>query len=366
VGAIMPTRRGDQTSYYDELGVEPDATPAQIRDSFRALVRLLHPDQHLDPELKSIAERQLRRMNGVYAVLSDPEKRRRYDAEFEEHSLVSTKVVKRSSNIDPRRFVSRFLWVGAAIILAGTCLWVYVDNSDSADVVSLDRVAADNRSAGGDAAQIEALRADLRIARFERDTARYELNRVIAILSSRNTPTKRAYSDILPPPPPELTENADSAPDLTPATVLPRSLGPSAVASVAPHAGGAKTMGSDPHQFAGFWFFAPGGERTNKNLYPPQFIEAVLTEHNGVVHGRYRSRYRIVDRAISPDVNFEFSGTPAGPGLVTPWIGSGGARGRVTLSMTGENSLKFDWTAIELGTTQGLASGTATLTRRIE
>jgi curved DNA-binding protein CbpA len=364
VGEIMPTRRGAQTSYYDELGVEPDATPAQIRDSFRALVRLLHPDQHLDPELKSIAERQLRRMNGVYAVLSDPEKRRRYDAEFDEQSPASLKVFKRASNIDPRRFVSRFLWIGAGAILAGTCLWLYVDSSDSANVVSLDRVAAYTRSTGGDAAQIEALRADLRIARFERDTAKYELNRVMAILSSRNTPTKRAYTDILPPPPPELTENADSVPDPTSATALPHNLAPSAVASAA-HAP-PKPLGSDPHQFAGFWFFAPGGERTNKNLYPPQFIEAILTEHNGVVHGKYRSRYRIVDRAISPDVNFEFSGTPAGAGLTTPWTGSGGAKGQVTLSMTGENSLKFDWTAIELGTTQGLASGTATLTRRIE
>jgi len=137
---------------------------------------------------------------------------------------------------------------------------------------------------------------------------------------------------------------------------------PSVVASVAR----AKPLGADPHQFAGFWFFAPGGERTNKNLYPPQFIEAVLTEHNGVVHGKYRSRYRIVDRAISPDVNFEFTGTPAGTGLTAAWSGLGGARGQATLIMTGENSIKFDWTASELGSMQGLASGTATLTRRVE
>src|SRR5580658_3078720 len=116
----MPMQRGAATSYYDELGVEPDASPAQIRECFRALVRLLHPDQHVDPEVKSIAERQLRRMNGIYAVLSDPEKRRRYDAEFDEDRVASPRVFNRASNIDARRFVSRFLWVGAVLILAGT------------------------------------------------------------------------------------------------------------------------------------------------------------------------------------------------------------------------------------------------------
>ena len=85
-----------------------------------------------------------------------------------------------------------------------------------------------------------------------------------------------------------------------------------------------------------------------------------------MIHGRYRSRYRIVDRAISPDVNFEFTGTSNGTTLTTPWTGLGGAKGQLVLSLVGENSLKFDWTATELGSGQGLTSGTATLTRRIE
>ncbi len=362
----MPTHRAAESSYYDELGVEPDASPAQIRDSFRALVRLLHPDRHADPELKLIADRQLRRMNGIYAVLSDPEKRRRYDAEFGEDTSPSSMVFNRASNIDPRRFMARFLWAGAAVILAGTCVWLYIDSSDAANVVSLDRVGAYSRTTGSDSAQIEALRADLRIARYERDTAKYELNRLMAILAGHNTLTNRQHSAILPPPPTLLPENSEAEPDPTPAPVLPRSPASSVVASAAPHVAPARPLGSDPHQFAGFWFFAPGGERTNKSLYPPQFIEAVLTERNGVVHGKYRSRYRIVDRAISPDVNFEFTGAVAGTGLTSPWTGVGGAKGQVTLTLTGENSLKLDWTASDLGTTQGLASGTATLMRRID
>ena len=104
----------------------------------------------------------------------------------------------------------------------------------------------------------------------------------------------------------------------------------------------------------------------NQALYPPEYIEATITEESGVIHGRYRSRFQIVDRAISPDVNFTFTGTPNGPQFNCLWTGAGGAKGELTLKLTSENSLRIDWTASELGTLQGLNSGTAVLTRRIE
>jgi len=122
-------------------------------------------------------------------------------------------------------------------------------------------------------------------------------------------------------------------------------------------------------QFAGFWFYAkpPQGQHNrNRALYPPEFIEATISQVNGVVSGKYRARYRIVDRAISPDVNFSFTAAGAGPQIVCPWTGPGGAKGELTLKLTSDNSLRIDWTASELGTQQGLDAGTAVLTRRIE
>ncbi len=73
-----------EINFYDELGVTPDASADEIRDAFRSLVRLLHPDQQTDPQLKEIAERQMRKINSVYAVLSDPERRRIYDEDMED------------------------------------------------------------------------------------------------------------------------------------------------------------------------------------------------------------------------------------------------------------------------------------------
>ena len=84
------------------------------------------------------------------------------------------------------------------------------------------------------------------------------------------------------------------------------------------------------------------------------------------MHGRYRSRYQIVDRAISPDVNFEFAGPVSGATLHCPFNGPGGARGEITMQLTGENAMSIEWVASELGSMQGLVSGTARLTRRLD
>jgi hypothetical protein len=121
-------------------------------------------------------------------------------------------------------------------------------------------------------------------------------------------------------------------------------------------------------QMGGFWFYArPAQGQVNKNqsLYPPEYIEATISEDGSAVRGSFRARYVIVDRPISPDVNFTFSGTQNGTQLSAAFTGAGGAKGDLTLKLTSENSLRIDWNASELGSF-GLSSGTAVLTRRIE
>lgn len=61
--------------YYSILEVERDATAETIKKSFRKLALAYHPDRNDDPQ----AEAQFKLINEAYAVLSDPEKRRRYD-----------------------------------------------------------------------------------------------------------------------------------------------------------------------------------------------------------------------------------------------------------------------------------------------
>lgn len=61
--------------YYEVLGVARDASESDVKRAFRGLARTLHPDVSDDPE----AEDRFREVAEAYEVLSDPERRARYD-----------------------------------------------------------------------------------------------------------------------------------------------------------------------------------------------------------------------------------------------------------------------------------------------
>jgi len=63
--------------YYQALGVPRTASPAEIKKAYRRLARQHHPD--LKPG-DAAAERRFKEINEAHEVLSDPQKRQRYDA----------------------------------------------------------------------------------------------------------------------------------------------------------------------------------------------------------------------------------------------------------------------------------------------
>jgi molecular chaperone DnaJ len=63
--------------YYDLLGVSRDASQDEIKRAFRKLAFKYHPDRNKKPD----AEERFKEVSEAYAVLSDPEKRRQYDAQ---------------------------------------------------------------------------------------------------------------------------------------------------------------------------------------------------------------------------------------------------------------------------------------------
>src|SRR5213076_1874852 len=62
--------------YYETLGVSKTASEEEIRSAFRKLARKYHPDVAKD---KKTAEEKFKEINEAYEVLSDPEKRKKYD-----------------------------------------------------------------------------------------------------------------------------------------------------------------------------------------------------------------------------------------------------------------------------------------------
>ena len=69
-------RRVQFKDYYAVLGVPKTATQDEIRKAFRKLARQHHPDVAKD---KKTAETKFKELNEANEVLSDPEKRKRYD-----------------------------------------------------------------------------------------------------------------------------------------------------------------------------------------------------------------------------------------------------------------------------------------------
>ncbi len=68
----MTTRR----DYYEVLGVNRDATPEDIRKAYRKLAMQYHPDRNKGD---AAAEDKFKEVGEAYAVLSDADKRARYD-----------------------------------------------------------------------------------------------------------------------------------------------------------------------------------------------------------------------------------------------------------------------------------------------
>src|SRR5579884_4120697 len=66
----------DYKDYYKILGVDKKATEKEIRQAYRKLARKYHPD--VNPGDKA-AEEKFKEINEANEVLSDPEKRKKYD-----------------------------------------------------------------------------------------------------------------------------------------------------------------------------------------------------------------------------------------------------------------------------------------------
>ena len=67
-----------EQNYYDILEVSKNASPEIIEKAYKTLVKKYHPDLQQD-ENKNKYEEKIKKINEAYDILSDPEKRKKYD-----------------------------------------------------------------------------------------------------------------------------------------------------------------------------------------------------------------------------------------------------------------------------------------------
>jgi len=295
-------------SFYEDLGVQHNATAEEIREKYRVLVRLFHPDQFADPVLKAAAEGQMRRINEIQAVLTDAERRSEYDAALLRGRSEPAIIIQA---LRPERPVRRIPWASmawgaAAMACASAIVWVSgLETPVAAVHAELKSLSASN----------DDLRAKARAATTERDHALSELAR----LRSESTQSQPA---------------AASEPFAS--TSLPRAL-----------------RSSEPSRarsrFAGVWSYgrATGADdQRNGQIY----IEVRITETDRHLSGQYRSTL----------VNFEFSGQAKGNTAQLALVRDNGARGEVQLRLISQREMQLSWTAAGRAS-RSLTSGTALL-----
>jgi molecular chaperone DnaJ len=66
----------EKRDYYEVLGLQKGAGEEEIKKAFKTMARKYHPDLHPDDKE---CEEKMKEINEAYGVLSDPEKRQRYD-----------------------------------------------------------------------------------------------------------------------------------------------------------------------------------------------------------------------------------------------------------------------------------------------
>jgi curved DNA-binding protein CbpA len=343
-------------TYYEEFGLSPRATEAEIKRSYKRLTLLLHPDQHGDPEIRALAEVQMKRLNEIVGILADPEQRRIYDKQFSE-TISHVRHLSLKPSLVWLRNNQGWLLVSIAFLLfLGTAL--LIPNFDSARPIAraesqapLPIPAKLAPQPPRQAARIqpgERGGPKLRVSRADPSPLRRPSSARSPSAAPFETPVARAeVGEGVRPPPLVSTQAALSVPS------------PPLDNPAAPVA--SKTTPELP-PLAGKWIFTPDPmDQPDPTIFPAEYVELTILAADGRLRGMYKSRYKLSNRSLSPYANFTFDGPASGTSFV--WRGEGDAQGQVTLRLQSRDTLQVNWYATSMGSELSLGSGRATVYR---
>lgn len=357
-------------NFYEELGVVRSASTEEVRQAYKSLARLVHPDQCADPKLRGLAEIQMRRLNELLAVLTDPEQRGKYDAGLDRESA-ALRVPSPDAVAAPKRWTQPWLRIRGS-----PGAWVWLAASALAVAAFVAFFARDTEPLPQPPSRASAEHGERRPAQDKAppEAAAQQRERTSAPLTQglRATrghvrhPGPERQRGLTPPP----LEARASDPASAAAPARPQPAAAAVEVEPPPVSGSGQAAGQPapppaPPGFAGNWFYAPGTRQPKAaGLYPPVYIQLRLTEDAGRLTGRFRARYVVTDQAISPDVAFEFTGPGGAPSARLSWTAPGGASGEIVLRLLSERELRVDWKAYRLGGDISLTAGTGALVRQ--
>jgi curved DNA-binding protein CbpA len=350
-------------NYYEELGVRQDAPAAEIRQAYKLLARVLHPDGQVDPDLKTMAERQMQRLVEIASVLLDPGKRSHYDeilllgnrlsAKFPRRAILMPRAPGwRDSNHGVAEFaLHHWFWMLNGIFVVALGTWALLHGPTQPDVGIRD--AAWQRDSVSEYRDPKPPPKSNRPRRLLTSAIPQAAS---SIMPSGGVPLAARTALITPPEPPFIPE-LEEIPAIPPA---PEPL--AVVAKIAPQ--GLPSLPKVP-SLAGRWVYTPQpGDVPEHGIYSAISVELLLVEHAGELTGDFRARYSVPDLAVSPEVMFRIRGTA---GLATSgefdWFSNDNAKGQGKLILHDPNVLYVSWWTIEFGRRATLASGTAILIR---
>jgi curved DNA-binding protein CbpA len=311
-------------TYYDDLGLRAGASGEEIRVAYLNLVRLLHPDLSSEPALKRFSENQLKRVSRAYAVLSDPDRRRRYDAQVtgaEDEEPEAPATVKRSAGRSRARAWITLGWLICAFAGIVGIGW-YVSQqahgpADPAQVSAAPNPPTITTPTGSDkAADLDSLRSELASAKAERERA---LEQTVLQAKELDFLTGRLLAGRLP----------EGSSRLSGIWTLPTSKTPSAASA-----------------------------------FNPEAVDLIISAQQDTVQGRFRARYPGMGAPDPPMVRFYFEGKLQNDVANAAWSGEDGSKGEIQLKLSSDNALQLVWSTTQTGKQSGPDSGTLALVRR--
>jgi hypothetical protein len=341
--------------YYEELDISQDASAEEIHQAYRLAARLLHPDTQPDPKLKSAAERQMIRLNEVLAVLTDPQKRQEYN-----DSLCEKFVVHTPSQIPPRglHLLRHWPWGLACCILLVSGLSYLRSNEASEPSASKSGAIARPSPLLAEPAQTDHTLPP------KRDRSKSVKQLPLRLPVRPKTLSRPAYvqSSEEPGQPLAPIKRETGKSDFIPAQPAVTARDVSAPSEPTVEVPATPVL-------SGHWLYAVNTrDLQTPGVYPPEFIELFLSESNGALSGRYWARYRIPNKAVSPEVQFRIDGTSEGDAAANAatvtWVSDDGAKGKLKMTLRNLNSMEVSWWTSEFGRRTALTSGTALLVRQ--